>query len=158
MLGKGGKSLGKSLSQAIDWDTLVMYHDQGHDLEELLGYEQRYTDRQLIGTGAIKEVYQCYDESLKKHVALAQVKEGREKEYDTQLLREAWITTKLDHPNIISIHDIGLDQRGRVYFTMDLKSGKSFQELVKDEEERRSWLASFLKVCLLYTSPSPRDA
>ena len=48
--------------------------------------------------------------------------------------------------NIISIHDIGLDQRGRVYFTMDLKSGKSFQELVNDEEERRSWLASFLKV------------
>ena len=41
-------------------------------------------------------------------------------------------TALLEHPNIISIHDIGLNDDGKPYFTMDLKTGDSLEDILKN--------------------------
>lgn len=46
-------------------------------------------------------------------------------------IREAQITAQLDHPNIVPVHDIGVDDEGRLHFTMKLVTGETLRELVR---------------------------
>ncbi|MEM9406155.1 MAG: cyclic nucleotide-binding domain-containing protein [Acidobacteriota bacterium] len=43
-------------------------------------------------------------------------------------LREAQITAQLDHPAIVPVHEIGLDDAGHPFFTMKLVQGRTFDE------------------------------
>jgi serine/threonine-protein kinase len=36
----------------------------------------------------------------------------------SRVLEEAQVTSQLDHPGIVPVHELGLDPEGRVYFTM----------------------------------------
>ena len=47
-------------------------------------------------------------------------------------IREAQVTGQLDHPNIVPVHEIGLDPAGRLYFTMKLVEGTTLAELLAD--------------------------
>jgi len=140
-------SIRKGAIDALSWDTLAEPPLDLSDLSTYLDISDRYTEKKLIGTGAVKEVYSCYDNSLRKQIAFAQVREDRERNFDHQLLHEAWLTTSLEHPNVMGVHDIGLNQQGRVFFTMDLKSGDDYQSLVRKEERLLTRLSAFLKVC-----------
>jgi len=45
---------------------------QNHiDFESLLTYQNRYTQSQFIGEGALKSISKCYDEKTKRYVAIA---------------------------------------------------------------------------------------
>jgi serine/threonine-protein kinase len=46
-------------------------------------------------------------------------------------LREAQITAQLDHPAIVPIHHVGVDDRGRLHFTMKLIEGETLAARVR---------------------------
>lgn len=72
-------------------------------------------------------------------------------------IHEAWLTSLLDHPNIITIHNVRVDADKRPYFTMELKSGDSLDGLIEkldagvpevcDRYSLNSLLQVFLKLC-----------
>lgn len=117
------------------------------DHTSLLTYEERYVDMQPLGSGAIKQVYQCYDNALKRHLAYAEVRPELSDEYDQALLTEAWLTTTLDHPNIITLHDIGTNDAQRAFFTMDLKTGDDFADYIAKNPSSEDLIEQFLKIC-----------
>ena len=121
--------------------------EQEDEVNKLYSYKDRYTDRELIGEGAIKAVYRCYDTQLKRYVALAQTKEGISKDFDHQLIYEAWLTADLQHPNIIGVHNIGKNIQGRPYFIMDLLSNHTLFDYVQESNSEFQLLQVFLKVC-----------
>ncbi len=47
-------------------------------------------------------------------------------------LREACITAQLDHPNIVPVHDFGIDADSQVYFTMRLVQGPTLAERITE--------------------------
>jgi serine/threonine protein kinase len=51
--------------------------------------------------------------------------------YAKRFVREAKLAADLRHPNIVQIHDIGLDEQ-HYYLVMELLSGKSLAELIDD--------------------------
>ena len=63
--------------------------------------------------------------------------DGARVEADARALRrfldEAQITAQLDHPSIVPVHDCGVDDEGRLYFTMPLVRGSSFADVIDDE-------------------------
>lgn len=117
----------------------------------------RYESAEFIAKGGMKQVFQVYDARCKRHVAMATLHDDAPLELCDPLIHEAWLTGLLDHPNIITIHDVGVDSRKRPYFTMDLKTGDSLAELIgklhdgaTDVSERYSLdslLQMFVKVC-----------
>ena len=108
---------------------------------------QGYSQHELIGKGAVKAVYKCFDEKNKRYVALARPREGLSiDEYDN-LIHEAWLTASLSHPHIIRVYDVDLDDDGHPYFSMDLKSGQTLKGRNIKEDGERVLLALFLKVC-----------
>jgi len=46
-----------------------------------------------------------------------------------RFLEEAQVTGQLDHPGIVPVHELGLDQRGAVFFTMRLVKGRDLKEI-----------------------------
>ena len=114
---------------------------------EHLSPAQRYSDESLLGKGALKAVYKCYDHKLKREVALARTKPEANPQYDKKLVYEAWLTSELSHPNIIKIHDIDTDEEGRPFFTMDLKENYTLTDLVKEGVPLSRRLQIFTSIC-----------
>lgn len=117
--------------------------------------EQHYGEGEPIGTGGMKEVLRVYDERTKRHVALAHPRQDLTIEKYDAFLREAHITARLEHPNIIKLFDMGVDDQGRPFFTMEFKRGLSLRKILATlragkglrdyPHEKR--LSIFLRVC-----------
>ena len=71
----------------------------------------------------------------------------------SRFLEEAQITGQLDHPGIVPVHELGLDDRGRVYFTMRSCAGatcgrsSSWSSAQRRAGTRTRALGVILKVC-----------
>lgn len=71
----------------------------------------------------------------------------------SRFLEEAQITSQLDHPGIVPVHEIGLDEQGRPYFTMKHVEGETLKSVFeKAQFEVDGWNLTrvvhvLLKVC-----------
>jgi class 3 adenylate cyclase/tetratricopeptide (TPR) repeat protein len=84
----------------------------------------RYAVRRFLGEGGRKRVYLAHDERLDRDVAVAIIKtEGLDAQGLSRVRREAQAMGKLgDHPNIVTIHDVG-DDDGTPYIVSQYMSG-----------------------------------
>lgn len=115
---------------------------------ELLKSEIRYRDDCLIGQGALKSVYRSFDRRTGRWVAMARLRKERGLQYYELFIQEAWLISSLSHPNIIKVHDSGVDEAGRPFFTMDLKGNTSLADVLKSKSsDLRELLGVFIKVC-----------
>ncbi|SMP73215.1 Serine/threonine protein kinase [Neorhodopirellula lusitana] len=121
----------------------------------ILRITARYQEPELLGRGGMKEVYRVFDARTVRHVALAKpLAQYSHDQYDA-FLREAHLTARLEHPNIIDLFDMDVDDNGRPFFTMEFKRGRSLRAILNElrngnEAEHfplRERLAIFLRVC-----------
>jgi WD40 repeat protein len=89
--------------------------------------DDRYAPAGLLGRGGMGEVWAAQDRYLDRPVAM-KVLAVSDPAAEARFLREARITARLDHPNIVPVHDIGVDAEGRRYFTMKQVRGGSLQD------------------------------
>jgi serine/threonine protein kinase/tetratricopeptide (TPR) repeat protein len=84
-----------------------------------------------LGSGGMGEVYRAYDSKLEREVALKALPPDFADEPTplSRFRREAHVLASLNHPNIVTIYDIG--QHGRtVYIAMELVDGKPLDEIL----------------------------
>ncbi|HLH30663.1 MAG TPA: protein kinase, partial [Terriglobia bacterium] len=95
---------------------------------------KRYHIEALLGVGAFGRVYRARDEMLGRPVALKTMIFGHgiedEKEAVTHFLEEARTIAKLDHPNIVPVHDAGIEE-GTPWMAMRLVDGESLDAAIK---------------------------
>jgi hypothetical protein len=86
----------------------------------------RYALLKEIGRGGMGIVYRAHDPELDRIVALKVVRAGLlvQGEHMERFYREARAAAKLEHPNIIQIHDVG-DTDGDPYYTMTFVAGSN---------------------------------
>ena len=116
---------------------------------ELSAEATRYRDDSLLGRGAVKEVYKTFNNHTRRWIAMARLRADRGAEFYDLFVHEAWLTASLSHPNIITVHDAGIDADGRPFFTMDLKGESNLADRVTrpDGAGRGELLDIFMKVC-----------
>ncbi|MCE9592597.1 MAG: SUMF1/EgtB/PvdO family nonheme iron enzyme [Planctomycetes bacterium] len=121
----------------------------------------RYTDQGEVargGMGAIRRVFdRDFRRALAMKVALPNASAPAQNRASPQILArflaEAQITGQLDHPGIVPVHELGLDDDGRLYFTMKLVEGRDLRHIFQLVfEAREDWnvtraLGVLLKVC-----------
>ncbi len=97
---------------------------------ELIG---RYVVLDRIGRGGMGEVYSAYDPELDRKLALKLILvddlDGRETSDQQRLVREAQATAQLNHPNVVTVHDVGT-HRGRVFVAMEFVAGGTLRDYV----------------------------
>ncbi len=102
----------------------------------------RYRMREELGRGGFGAVYSAYDPELQREVAVKLLlpRKGRKNpKWQARLVREAQTLAQLEHPNVVSVYDVGTDDASRgVYIVMELLRGHSARTWVK-EEPRPAW-------------------
>jgi serine/threonine-protein kinase len=88
-----------------------------------------------LGAGGMGEVYVARDPSLGRKVAikLLPVRLSGDKETLGRFTREARSASALNHPNIVTIHEVGMDQgSGSPYIVMEYIDGRDLRGLLSN--------------------------
>lgn len=101
---------------------------------------RRYLVEARVGRGTVGTVLRVRDRNLRRLIAMKTLRVGRtgalspldEARIIGRFLDEAQITAQLDHPGIVPVHDIGLDRRGRLFFTMKLVRGRTLARVFQE--------------------------
>ncbi|MFC1707062.1 protein kinase [Planctomycetota bacterium] len=118
--------------------------------------EQRFGDQEEIGRGGMARVYRVRDGNLGREVAMKvlDLERAQDPAEAGAFVSEALTTAQLDHPNIVPVHDVGVDSHGRTYLVMRLVAGETLRQLLRAEGDTRSFgerlhefLLVMLKVC-----------
>lgn len=99
----------------------------------------RYTIDKELGRGAMGMVYLGHDPKIGRTVAIKTMMLSQEFEGDKlddvkkRFFREAETAGRLNHPNIVTVYDVGEDQE-LAYIAMDYLKGKDLMQYCKPEE------------------------
>jgi hypothetical protein len=89
-----------------------------------LGSLGRFQLRERLGDGGFGQVFLAYDPRLDRDVALKVLKQRNPSERVMErFFREARSAARLDHPNIVAVHDAGFD-KGRCWVAFHFVSGR----------------------------------
>ncbi len=125
-----------------------------HDLKQDCS---RYVDEEFLAQGGMKSIYRVRDLWTGRWVAKAKLSKVANSAEIECFLREARLTSSLQHPNIIPIYDIGLDKSGQPFFIMELLMGETLGAIIKglssgNESYRNKYTSAvlidvFSKIC-----------
>lgn len=119
--------------------TVILADDsKGEDQDNLISTlplkpQDRYKFIRSIGFGGMKGVLLVHDRDTGRDVAMAIMPDFRDRPVQdlNRFVREARITAKLEHPNIVPVYDIGVDMSGSPFFTMKYLRGYSLAMVLK---------------------------
>ena len=159
---------------SVDPEISLSNPDDGHPADESSaalmsklssqGGSERYTTRDEIARGGMGAILRVWDEDLRRPLAMkvalrddgettGVATDSNSQKRLSRFLEEAQITSQLDHPGIVPVHDLGIDAEGRVYFTMQLVDGRDMRDIValaqRGEEgwDLRRLVGVLIRVC-----------
>ena len=93
---------------------------------------ERYQIIKTIGEGGMANVYLALDIILNRYVAVKVLRGdlADDEKFVRRFQREALSASKLSHPNIVEMYDVGEDN-GNYYIVMEYIDGKTLKSLVK---------------------------
>jgi serine/threonine-protein kinase len=96
----------------------------------------RYVIARVLGQGGMGAVYEAEDPALGRRVAVKVLREDRhDAQFTDGLQREAQALAKLEHPNVVSVYDVGFDG-GRVFVVMQMIDGESIDRWLRERKAR----------------------
>jgi eukaryotic-like serine/threonine-protein kinase len=121
-----------------------------------MGLDRRLQVARLIDSGGMADIMETFDSNLLRTSALKRLRESLDEDPEVvgRLIEEAQITAQLDHPNVVPVHELGVDAAGKLYFTMKLVRGRNLRDILGAQDYRKrtsedlfQHLQVFIKVC-----------
>ena len=99
--------------------------------------------RRTLGEGGFGVVWLANQVALGREVAIKSARSDSEPSHSSRkLLREAWITGALEHPNIVPVHDLRVSESGHPEIVMKRIEGVAWSKLMHDSDAvREQYLA-----------------
>lgn len=91
----------------------------------------QYQILSLLGVGGMGEVWLAEDTKLKRKVALKLLSDLKNKDFLVRFEQEAFAVSALNHPNIITIYDIG-ESNGQQFIATEFIEGKTLRRLINE--------------------------
>jgi tRNA A-37 threonylcarbamoyl transferase component Bud32 len=97
------------------------------------GHIGRFDIRRSLGAGGMGEIFEAYDTNLHRAVAIKVLasKYVEDETMKQRFLREARMASKLNHPNIATIFEIG-EAAGNPYIVMEYVEGETLSDRLGD--------------------------
>ena len=124
--------------------------------EPTTALSERLVTGDIIGQGGTGKIEKAFDANLLRYVAKKKLLEndGDSGYQRGRLIEEAQITSQLGHPNIVPVHELGIDADNNLFFTMKLVQGRTFGSILDEKDcARRTkkdlyfYLQILTKVC-----------
>lgn len=111
---------------------------------------RRYEIQGELARGGMGAILVAKDRDLRRDVAMKvlldpsqPVDDGKTRARLGRFLEEAQITGQLEHPNIVPVHEIGMDSHGHWYFTMKLVNGEALSDILRKLKSQPSGAAAY---------------
>jgi serine/threonine-protein kinase len=100
-------------------------------MDETRLLNNRYELLEPLGKGGMAIVYRARDTMLERSVAVKILRENysRDPTFLERFRQEARAAANLSHPNIVTVHDFGLD-KGQIFIVMEYVPGKDLKTLI----------------------------
>ena len=106
----------------------------------------RYALLKKLGEGGKGIVYKARDTVLNRVVAVKMLKSAvTSEEAYSRFMTEAQAVAKLNHPNIVSIYDIGKED-GKQFFVLEFVDGESLRDLMETYPEGKCDIETVLRI------------
>ena len=97
------------------------------------GTDAKLSFERTLGEGGMGIVRLATQTTLGRHVAVKTVRGGPgDLSATVRILREAWVTGALEHPNVVPVYDVGLDASGAPVIVMKRIEGRHWGELIQE--------------------------
>ncbi len=91
----------------------------------------RYQPVRPIATGGMGEVVLMHDQDIARPVAVKRLlPELADTSALLRFVEEIRVIGQLEHPNIVPIHDVGVDEEGRYFFVMKYVEGETLADIL----------------------------
>jgi len=143
----------KQLSEAL-WDTDL---GLGPVREQLEG--KKYKVITTINRGGMGVILQARDLRIRRTVAMKVMKTSTQfsRENVLRFIDEAQLTGQLEHPNIVPVYELGIDEQGETFYSMKFVKGITLDDVIRgirngnqrmiDKYPLGTLLTIFQKVC-----------
>ena len=95
-----------------------------------------YVIIRLLGKGGMGSVYLATNPEIEREVAIKILDQVHDTKSADRFVNEAWITIRINHPNIIDIYDLGRTREGWIYYVMEMLEGCELLEVMNAIFER----------------------
>lgn len=100
----------------------------------------RYDRVQELGRGGWGVVDRVIDRHLEREVAIKRIGSGSQhgsgtidRDVQQRFLHEAKITSQLQHPGVVPVHELGTGPHGEAYYVMKLLEGDTLRQLIRTQ-------------------------
>ncbi len=147
------ESAAKQLADAL-WDKDL---GLGQVREQIEG--KKYKVITTINRGGMGVILQTRDVRIRRTVAMKVMKTSSQfsRENVLRFIDEAQLTGQLEHPNIVPVYELGIDEQGEIFYTMKFVKGTTLDDVLRGIRNGRqkliekyplgTLLTIFQKVC-----------
>ncbi len=94
--------------------------------------ERRYTVGSVVAQGGMGAILSAEDRAIRRDVAMkVMLYSGVGSEDLVRFVEEAQITGQLEHPNIVPVYELGVDEQDQPFYTMKFVRGVSLRKIVE---------------------------
>ncbi|WP_168565501.1 protein kinase domain-containing protein [Crateriforma spongiae] len=103
-------------------------------LEQGKRHDAEYRLVGKLGSGGTGIVYQAHQRAIDREVAVKQLRDdlSRDTQSRERFVTEARVIGGLDHPNVIALHELCMDDQGRLFYSMKRVDGSSWDQQIAD--------------------------
>src|SRR5580698_7303654 len=117
----------KQLAEAL-WDKDLGLAQVREQLEE-----KKYKVITTINRGGMGVILQARDLRIRRTVAMKVMKTSNQfsRENVLRFIDEAQLTGQLEHPNIVPVYELGIDEQGETFYTMKFVKGTTLDDVLR---------------------------
>jgi eukaryotic-like serine/threonine-protein kinase len=122
-----------SANEGVDSSSIRLGSHAVTDSKELpsgISSTNKFTLIEELGRGGMGVIIRGRDKVLHRDVALKVIRDQGDDLQRERFIKEAQITGQLEHPNIVPVHEFGVDHSGRIFFAMKLVRGRTLAEII----------------------------
>jgi serine/threonine-protein kinase len=95
-----------------------------------LSSRERFEEIKPLGVGGMGEVVLAKDHDIDRSVAVKRLPPQADVALVLRFVEEIRTVGQLEHPNIVPVHDVGIDSMGRYYFVMKHLHGETLESVI----------------------------
>ena len=97
--------------------------------EELL-QNRKYVVGREVAKGGMGSILSAEESAIRREVAMKVIRRPGESDL-LRFVEEAQITGQLEHPNIVPVHELGVDENDRLFYTMKMVRGITLKKVLE---------------------------
>jgi serine/threonine protein kinase len=100
-------------------------------LPEEIRKDRRYAIGKLVAQGGMGAILNAQDQTIHRGVAMKVMLQSGGSEDVLRFVEEAQITGQLEHPNIVPVYELGVDEQNQPFYTMKFVRGTSLRKILE---------------------------